>query len=502
MPVRNQTLTHKEIISLYNHYFAIFVLCVGACIGSFINVVIYRWSRGMSVRKPVWSFCPACKKSIAWYDNIPVISYLLLQGRCRKCRVPISLHYPFVELATAFIILLAYDAMFVARQRIGIGAWLLPGDWVMMVTHWVLFGGLIVLAVMDLEVYLVDIRVTWIISAVALVGHALWVPSCQGWIRPGPYQAAISLAALIGLVVGSWLFLRRRAGPVPDSDNQIPPVDSEELTGRESPQVPVEQEIRAPSRWGWILVIIPLALLVGYLTAILIAGAQEPLTYFWPVTGYSADALYQQADRIDDGLVRVGVGLAIVFIALTLAAGNPHAQADSDIVETIAAEAPDSRRNALWELKLLTPAIFLSLVVAALLITQPGIKDEVQHWLSWEPIGRFQPLWGLATAVSGWIIGGAIGWLARILFTLLFRKEAFGMGDVHILAAAGAVAGWPVAFLGFFLAAPLTLAAMLVIQMRRQSRAVPYGPWLGLGFLLAGLLQDRILLFLGVRSLL
>jgi len=77
-----------------------------------------------------------------------------------------------------------------------------------------------------------------------------------------------------------------------------------------------------------------------------------------------------------------------------------------------------------------------------------------------------------------------------------------GMGDVHILAAAGAVAGWPVAFLGFFCAAPLTLLALVVIHFRRQSRAVPYGPWLALGFLLASLYQDRILSYLGVRWLL
>ena len=73
------------------------------------------------------------------------------------------------------------------------------------------------------------------------------------------------------------------------------------------------------------------------------------------------------------------------------------------------------------------------------------------------------------------------------------------MGDVHILAAAGAVASWPVSFLGFFLAAPLTLLAMIVIHLRRQSRALPFGPWLGLGFLLAAVFADRILVYLNLR---
>jgi prepilin signal peptidase PulO-like enzyme (type II secretory pathway) len=92
--------------------------------------------------------------------------------------------------------------------------------------------------------------------------------------------------------------------------------------------------------------------------------------------------------------------------------------------------------------------------------------------------------------------------LARIVCTLLFGKEALGMGDIHILAAAGAVAGWPVPFLGFFLAAPLTLVAIGIIALRRQSRALPYGPWLALAFLIVTVFQDRILHYLGVRWML
>ena len=86
-------------------------------------------------------------------------------------------------------------------------------------------------------------------------------------------------------------------------------------------------------------------------------------------------------------------------------------------------------------------------------------------------------------------------------FTLILGKEALGIGDVHMLAAAGAVAGWPVAVLGFFLAAMLALAGLVVIHLRRQSRAVAYGPWLGLGFLLAAMFQDRIFEYLGVDAL-
>jgi leader peptidase (prepilin peptidase)/N-methyltransferase len=73
---------------------------LGLMIGSFLNVCIARIPAGESVVSP-GSRCPSCKTPIAWYDNIPVVSYVVLGGRCRKCRRPISMRYPLVELITA-----------------------------------------------------------------------------------------------------------------------------------------------------------------------------------------------------------------------------------------------------------------------------------------------------------------------------------------------------------------------------------------------------------------
>ncbi|PIU31926.1 MAG: prepilin peptidase [Syntrophobacteraceae bacterium CG07_land_8_20_14_0_80_61_8] len=81
------------------------VFVCGCCLGSFFNVVIYRLPNAQSIVKPA-SHCPACQVPIAFYDNIPLLSYVLLRGRCRHCRVRISLRYPLVEALTGVLLLM------------------------------------------------------------------------------------------------------------------------------------------------------------------------------------------------------------------------------------------------------------------------------------------------------------------------------------------------------------------------------------------------------------
>ncbi len=83
------------------------IFIFGLILGSFLNVVIYRTEQGKSF---VFgrSYCPKCKKTLAWYDNLPLLSFIVLRGRCRRCRKPISWQYPAVELATALIFLAVY----------------------------------------------------------------------------------------------------------------------------------------------------------------------------------------------------------------------------------------------------------------------------------------------------------------------------------------------------------------------------------------------------------
>jgi leader peptidase (prepilin peptidase)/N-methyltransferase len=84
-----------------------FVFLLGLVVGSFLNVCIYRLPRGESVVHPR-SHCPGCQNLVAAYDNIPVLSYLILRGRCRHCRTPISFIYPAVELLTGAVFLLTF----------------------------------------------------------------------------------------------------------------------------------------------------------------------------------------------------------------------------------------------------------------------------------------------------------------------------------------------------------------------------------------------------------
>ena len=495
---------------LGNLYWPLLILVVGGCVGSFLNVVIFRWPRGLSTRHPRRSFCPSCESAIAWYDNVPVLSFLLLRGRCRHCRLVIPLQYPLVELATAAVFLMTYDALFVAGWRDGVTG--LTTDWPLLLGHCVLFGSLIALSVMDLEAYMVDIRLTWLAAAAGVLMHTVWTPAGSwapigatwlageaegvgGWLRPGVVQAGLAFAATLGLGLGALLTYRtlfadggefeyEEGGPTGEAGDVLP---DGAVNGGSASSV---------GGRGWWLAL-PLVVLLGWYVAAVVracggdawALGQAGSPGVWPGGG--------------PGAIRLGLGAVGIFVALAVAGSHPRPEADSEIAEAIDVESVDARRLALGELKLLAPAVVLGAgVLYGLLRLEDGEwRRSLSEILYWQPVGSWRPVWGLATGLTGWVLGGAIGWLARILFTLVLGKEALGMGDVHILAAAGAVAGWPVAWLGFFLAAPLALGAVGVIALRRQSRTLPYGPWLALAFFLASLFQDTILRYLRVRWL-
>ena len=94
-----------------------FIFITGLVVGSFLNVCIYRLPREQSVVKPR-SHCPHCRKTVKWYDNIPLLSYLMLGGKCRHCKTKISFQYFTVELLTALVFILFYNTFGVTLKSI------------------------------------------------------------------------------------------------------------------------------------------------------------------------------------------------------------------------------------------------------------------------------------------------------------------------------------------------------------------------------------------------
>ena len=87
---------------------AIGILFVGLCVGSFLNVCIYRIPRGLSVNDPKRSFCPSCKKQLPAWQNIPVITWLIQLGKCQHCETPIAARYLLVEVLTGALYLICW----------------------------------------------------------------------------------------------------------------------------------------------------------------------------------------------------------------------------------------------------------------------------------------------------------------------------------------------------------------------------------------------------------
>jgi leader peptidase (prepilin peptidase)/N-methyltransferase len=138
-----------------------FLGAFGAAIGSFVNVLAYRLPRHESLVKPR-SRCPQCKTQIAGYDNIPVVSWILLRGRCRHCRAPIPMRYPLVEALTALL--------FVAvGLRTGLEYTLLPAL--------ALTITLVAAAETDLEYHIIPNR---LMATSAIAGVALWAIADAG----------------------------------------------------------------------------------------------------------------------------------------------------------------------------------------------------------------------------------------------------------------------------------------------------------------------------------
>jgi leader peptidase (prepilin peptidase)/N-methyltransferase len=145
--------------STSDYVFGIFALLLGAIVGSFLNACIHRMPRGVGLNQPRRSFCPGCERIIPWYENLPLVSWLALRGKCSGCGWRIPFRYFLVEALTALLFAVVWE-------RFG-----LP----LAAVYWVFVSLLVVATFIDFEHFIIPDEITWGGAAAGLV-LALLIP--------------------------------------------------------------------------------------------------------------------------------------------------------------------------------------------------------------------------------------------------------------------------------------------------------------------------------------
>jgi leader peptidase (prepilin peptidase)/N-methyltransferase len=175
---------------------AAWAFVAGASLGSFVNVVVARAPAGQSVVRPR-SRCPRCLVPIAWFDNIPIASWVALRGRCRFCRTPISFRYPAVELTAGVLALLALSR----HGPTGEAA-----------VEVIFVMTLLALALIDLDSWLLPSAITWPLLAGGIAFSALGLAPAGSW-QQSLWGAAVGFAAFAAISgIGSLVFRREALG--------------------------------------------------------------------------------------------------------------------------------------------------------------------------------------------------------------------------------------------------------------------------------------------------
>ncbi len=406
-------------------FWIIFLAALGACVGSFLNVVIYRVPRGKSIVFPA-SHCPSCGRAIKPYDNIPIVSWILLRGRCRMCGVRISPRYLFIEALTAALVVGLYVAYFMADLRVG--ATSLMQDWPMFIAHGTLVCALLACSVVDLERWEVLPEACWFAAAVGMAAATYQphpflprVPATWGAMAVGG-AAGVAISVVLqwrGILQPSFL----------DADDKPVPETGE---GSETLEEDSPDELAAP------------------------------------------------ADSPDSPHPAAG-----------LQPGGPGERRNS--VGFTAASGTDPRREMFRELLYLAPAMLLAAAAWMLVTYVPAVGAWWDGLTSGPQGSAGYHVRGFLASLAGFLIGGGWIWGVRILGTLAFGREAMGLGDVHILAAVGAVTGCLVPTLAFFLAPFFGLLWAVYLVATRNQRELPYGPWLAVASVVVMVFHDSFL---------
>ncbi|MCX5661352.1 MAG: prepilin peptidase [Planctomycetota bacterium] len=407
-----------------------FAFLFGASIGSFLNVLVYRLPEGMSISLPP-SHCPNCKHRLAWWENVPILAWFYLGAKCVACRMAISPRYVIVETLTALLFAVIFWAFYIAGfrqefQGIAVGT-TLP----VVIIHLAMVSGLIAATLIDAKLYIIPLEIPWTVTAIAVVGYPLavfFIPYTQQ-IAPGatgPWVGA-ALGGTAGLLVALTL-LWLRVLPRSFDDDHL----AHDRVKAADPAIPVTE------------------------------GAATPAT---PV---AAEAPAPAGDQ------------AAVAPEASAPAPAPIPRDESPIpTDPKALDAWLDHPNLMGEM--LKECLFLLLpvggAVAGFILWNHLLADpHMQH---------HRVLHVLTGVLAGYLAGGGFIWFVRIAGTFSFRREALGLGDVHLLAAIGAVMGafdsvltlFAAAFLGLGYAAVAFVVAK-AMNKKGQMRVIPFGPYL------------------------
>lgn len=458
----------------------LFFFAFGAVCGSFINVLAYRIPKGLNIVTPP-SACPACGTRLSWRDNLPIIGWMFLRGRCRYCRSPISAQYPAVELVVASLFGLVFALWFMDPSiftPLGVdvrfwrpewaheaGAW---RAWPMLLVVLAVVGSLVTATIIDAKTFLIPLSIPWFMAAVGMIVHplhALWftlTPARRGlatfeWTIPVPHAGWLGVAfgGAAGLLASVGLL---RLGVLPQSfadydqwerDHAANPPTSAPVDASESPALSSRD------------LVVRSLLFTGPAVALLFLGFGIGSALGFPAQGAA---------------IGLGVGLLLGLFLRQLAPG-----ADDPDDQPVWAGYPHVRREMGKEILFCLP-ILLGAVLGWWLTRAGGP-------LAGAAAVPALPVAALGGSLLGLLVGGAAVWATRILGSLAFGKEAMGLGDVHLMAGVGAALGWVDPLLAFLIAPFLGLgwAALSVVSsglFKREGTALPYGPHLAAATLL------------------
>ncbi|MCL4220720.1 MAG: A24 family peptidase [Phycisphaerales bacterium] len=449
--------------------FLLFMFAYGACVGSLVNVLVYRLPRGMGVVRPA-SKCPNCGTKLTFRENIPILGWLLLRGKCRFCKQPISVEYPLVETAVALLFATLY-LLFFGLPEMGRGPWFdllqpewalngLASSWPELVVIMLLFGALTAVTLIDARTAQIPLVLVWAPALLALVfhvGHAIVVQVRHG----GPVAELGTLGWR--LADGTrWMAAPGQIWSIPTAGIH-----------------------------HWWFVGMALGGTVGLGAALVLLEIGLVRRSFADYDEWEAKARAAAGGRRDqaEGEQALKCGEDSVLPEVTA----PEVVASGTATDAeMWIQYPFARREMLKEMAFVAMPLALAIVgmwLAPWLVervygpysrTDPFSMDRIP------PVNV--PLWlsVLSGVLGGYLIGGAVVWGVRIVGSLAFGKEALGLGDVHLVAAIGACVGWIDAILGFFAAAFVGLAWTLLgaVLRGRMGRTLPYGPYIAVATLL------------------